>query len=250
MGDLKWMTASDLHIPYHNKRYLSMWFDVIRWWKPDVVDILGDLDDACPVSKYSAGLPIETEEKVVTYAPLIQDFFKDLRAIVPKAEIHFATGNHEARYDAYTDRNAPAYAGLITPELLWHTDKHGIELSYYSAPPVKRYGGFYVHHGPYAIKGGGNSAMKVVDEYHVSTIVGHTHCQAMVSKTFELRDEILTGIELGNLVDLDSPGMQYARLRDWQPGFAVLHVDGETAHPQMVPIVDNSCWVDGKRFTC
>lgn len=245
---MKWALVSDIHIPYHNERYLTGWFNFIKWWKPDVVDILGDLDDACPVSRFSTGTSIEYENAVVTYAPLIQKFFADLRGILPNSEIHFATGNHEARYDKYIDSKAPALAGLITPDLLWHTEKHGIDLSYYSAPPVKRYGGYHVHHGPYALKEGGDSSRKAMLEFGVSVAVGHSHAQAITAKTFELRDEIHYAIECGHLVNIHSSGMAYARLRDWQPGFVTMHLDGDAALPQIHPIIDDRFVVDGKLF--
>ena len=246
---MKWMLVSDIHIPYHNKRYLDMWFEVNKWWKPDVIDIVGDLDDACPVSKYSNGTPAEYENAVVSYAPLVQQFFKDLREQNPDAEIHYHTGNHEARYDHYVASKAPALTGLITPELLWKTETHGIDLSYYDAPPVERYAGYFVHHGPYAQKDAGSSVRKVMDEFNVSAIVGHSHAQAMVAHTYELRNEILRGIELGHMVDIKSNGMAYTRLRDWQPGFGIMHVDGDNGYPSLVPIVDNACYVDGKKFS-
>ena len=37
--------GSDFHIPYNNPRYTTLWFKVLKSLKPDVVAILGDLDD-------------------------------------------------------------------------------------------------------------------------------------------------------------------------------------------------------------
>lgn len=225
-----------------------MWLDVVRWMKPDVVDILGDLDDACPVSRFSAGTAAEVEGAVVTYAPLIKQFFADLREILPDAEIHFATGNHEIRYDKYIAANAPALAGLITPELLWGTENAGIMLSYYSNPPVHRYGDIYVHHGPYAVDKGGASVRKVLDDFNVSAIVGHSHRQAYVAKSYPLSGTELRGIELGHLTDINSSGMAYDIKHDWQAGFAFAHIVDDYPHLSLVGIHDNKCVVDGKTF--
>lgn len=252
-NDLKWQIGSDFHIPYDNPRYVDLWFRVQKWFNPDVVDLLGDIDDACPVSRYADGKPPEVIEASVTYAPLVQEFFRKNRENCTGSQIHFATGNHEQRYDDYIDRKAVALKGLITPELLWKTDTHGIELSYYNNPPVHRFGDIYVHHGPYALKGSGNSVQKVMDEYGVSCVVGHSHRQAMIFKTYKLRNEIRRGIELGHLTDVYSSGMGYDSLHDWQPGFAVAHIENsETPHFQLVSIYESShgfsCYVDGHRF--
>lgn len=247
-NDLKWLLVSDLHIPFHNKRWVDMWLDVVRWYKPDVVDILGDLDDACPVSRFSEGTPGEIEGAVVTYAPLIKKFFADLRSLVPNAQIHYATGNHEQRYDNYIDKNAPALKGLITPELLWGTDTSGIELSYYSNPPVHRFGDIYVHHGPYAHTKGGESVRKVMDDFNISAAVGHSHRQAYVAKTYPLPDIELRGYELGHLTDVNSSGMAYDMKHDWQAGFGYAHIVDDYPHMFLSRIKDDVCVVDGKVF--
>lgn len=243
------MFGSDFHIPYHDKRKLNLWWKVMKSFKPDTVAILGDLDDACPVSKYSDGKPEEVEQAIITYAPQVQEFFETTRKIRPDARIHYATGNHEARYDDYIARKAPALKELITPEFLWKTDTYGVELSYYNRPPFELYDDFYIHHGPYALKGAGNSVNKVLDEFGISCMVGHSHRQAFVHKTFELKGEILRGWEIGHMTDEKSEGMAYDRLHDWLPGFAVGYVDDGHVHVELITISpDYTCVVGGKRY--
>lgn len=253
-NDLKWLIGSDFHIPYENPRYMDLWWQVQKWFKPDVVDILGDLDDNSACSRYSDGSPDEVINMVSKYAPLVHKFFEDLRSNSPDAQIHFATGNHEQRYDDYMDKKAPALRGLVTPEVLWGTESAGVELSYYNNPPVHRFGDVFVHHGPYAAKGSGNSVNKVLDDYGVSCIVGHSHRQGAVFKTFQLRNEIKRGYELGHMTDVNSSGMAYDTLHDWQPGFAIAHIEnGEWPHISLISIQETSrgvsCFVDGKLFT-
>lgn len=246
----KVLFGSDFHIPYHNVRYMNLWMKVMKSFKPDTVAILGDLDDACPVSKYSDGKPEEVEQAIITYAPQVQNFFGDVRKALPKARIHYATGNHEARYDEYIAKKAPALKDLITPEFLWKTDTHGVELSYYNKPPFQLYDDFYIHHGPYALKGAGNSVAKVNDEFNITCMVGHSHRQAFVAKTFELRGYSVRGWEIGHMTDVTSDGMAYDRLHDWLPGFAVGYVENGYVHVEIVTISpDYSCMVGGKLYT-
>lgn len=244
----KWALVSDIHIPYHNKRHLDLWFDFIRWWKPDVVEIVGDYDDAPCVSKYADGTAKEHSDLIYTYAPLVQDLLRDIRSALPDAEIALHAGNHEARVNNYISSKAPALQGLITAETLWKTDTYGVDCYSYEDPPVKRYGKFYVHHGIYAAKGGGNSVRKMTEEFGVSIISGHTHRQAIVSQSFELTGEVRTGIELGHLTDIHSKGMSYTNLRDWQSGFGYAYIEKDEVFPFLVSISDNMAVADGHLF--
>ncbi len=45
-NDLKWMLSSDQQFPYQDDKMIELWFKVMKWFKPDVVDYLGDTDDA------------------------------------------------------------------------------------------------------------------------------------------------------------------------------------------------------------
>ena len=252
-NDLKWLLGSDFHIPYDNPRYMDLWWQVQKHFNPDVVDILGDYDDNSACSRYSDGKPDEIFNMVSKHTPLVKDFFKKLRENSPDRQIHVATGNHEIRYDDYIDKKAPALKGIITPELLWGSDTYGLELSYYNNPPVRRFGDTFVHHGIYAVKGSGNSVYKLMEEYGVSCVVGHSHRQSQVFRTYELKGEVRTGVELGHLTDVNSSGMGYDTLHEWQAGFAVAYIEnGVTPHFQLVTIRESShgfsCYVDGHRF--
>jgi len=55
-NDLKWMLSSDQQFPYQDDKAIELWFKVMKWFKPDVVDYLGDTDDQACYSKYTEGL--------------------------------------------------------------------------------------------------------------------------------------------------------------------------------------------------
>ncbi len=58
-NDLKWMLSSDQQFPYQDDKMIELWFKVMKWFKPDVVDYLGDTDDQACYSKYNEGLSSE-----------------------------------------------------------------------------------------------------------------------------------------------------------------------------------------------
>jgi len=54
-NDIKWAFVGDLQIPYEDERAVALWFKVMKWWKPDAIDIVGDIDDQLEYSRYSDG---------------------------------------------------------------------------------------------------------------------------------------------------------------------------------------------------
>ena len=247
-NDLKWLIGSDFHIPYEDPVAMSIWWQVMEWFKPDVIDILGDLDDNSACSRYSDGTADEVINATAMYSEFVKQFFAKTREMNPNAQIHFATGNHEQRFDAYIDKKAKAFKGLITPELLWETDTHGIDLSYYDKPPVHRFGDIWVHHGLHALTESGASVRKMVDDFGVSCIVGHCHRAGSYFKTYKLRNETLRGYELGHMTDVTSAGMSYDTKHNWQQGFAIAHIVNDHPHVQLISISDGVAVVDGKVF--
>lgn len=51
----KWAFVGDLQIPYHDKRAVDLFFKVMKSWKPDAIDIVGDIDDQLEYSSFSDG---------------------------------------------------------------------------------------------------------------------------------------------------------------------------------------------------
>jgi predicted phosphodiesterase len=54
-NDLKWLMASDIHFPLHDPRKVELFIKVMKWFKPDAVDYLGDIDDADSTGRWSVG---------------------------------------------------------------------------------------------------------------------------------------------------------------------------------------------------
>src|SRR5689334_2663314 len=51
----KWAFVGDLQIPYHDKRAVDLFMKVMKSWKPDAIDIVGDIDDQLEYSSFSDG---------------------------------------------------------------------------------------------------------------------------------------------------------------------------------------------------
>lgn len=267
-NDIKWMLGSDTQFPYHDPRAVELFFKVMKAWKPNVVDLVGDIDDQDCYSRYTEGksaefinnhkvgdghliLPAAQQE-----AAGAREFYEQVRSTVPDADIHSSLGNHDIRVFEYFDKKLPEYAQYITPQSLWGLDDLGITYTYYDQLPKHRFGDIYAHHGVAISQNAGESVRKDVDSFGVSLIRGHSHRLGDYYKTLELREETLRGFEIGHMSNEKSAGMMYTNIHNWQKGFAIAHVvkgsgtrDGLYPHIQLIEITkDYTCVVDGKIF--
>ena len=275
-NDLKWMLSSDQQIPYADKRTIELYFKVMKWFKPDVVDLVGDQSDQFCFSRWSEGRPAEFLEQIKRSSkdesanPFdgilelsqaeekpVAEFYSQHRKILKNSEIFVALGNHDIRAFDYFEKKIPAMMDQITPESLWGLDSLGIDYIYYNDRPKHRYGGVHVHHGMSISKNAGESVRNDIDSFGVSLVRGHSHRLASYSKSYPLRNETLRGWELGHMMDIDHEGASYDNVHNWQQGFAIGHIesgkdtiDGYYPHIQLIEVTrDYTCFVDGKKFS-
>lgn len=261
-NDLKWMLSSDHQIPYQDDRAIKLWFDVMRWFKPDVIDYLGDTSDQFCFGRFEKGstkeflntLPADVKlEHMLKHVKAAEkptaDFYRKTRRMRKDAEIFSALGNHDIRVFNYVDRAIPSIVADTTPEALWGLDNLGIDYIYYDDIPKHRYGDLYAHHGISISKHAGESVRNDVTDLGVSIIRGHSHRMGTYYRTFELRNETVRGYEIGHLCKVDSEGFKYSQVHNWQMGFAVGFISGGRVHIQPVEISpDYTAWVAGKHF--
>lgn len=272
-NDLKWMLSSDHQIPYQDDRAIDLWFQVMDWYKPHVVDYLGDTSDQFCFSNFELGrtkeflntVPKQEEmpegialpdanEMLMNFVKAEEkgtaDFYALTREKRKNAEIFSALGNHDIRVFAYADKYMKEIYEQITPESLWGLDNLGIDYIFYEDLPRLRYGGFYVHHGISAPAGAGAAVKTDMNNLGVSLIRGHSHRLGSYYQTYELRNETLRGYEIGHMCKVDSDGFKYSQIHNWQQGFAVGMIHNDEAHIQVVEILpDYTCWVAGKLFS-
>ena len=251
-NDMRWLFASDIHFPLHDARSVELWLKVLKWWKPGAVDLLGDIDDADSTSRWAIGpetsVPILDGGVIAT-----REFLATINSIVPDADKHFFDGNHGwFRHEKYLQKNAPAMIGLITPELLYESNKAGFQWHQYEEPPTRRYGDMYCHHGDSISKHAGESVRNDVLNWGVSLMRGHSHRLGNYNITYPITGQSFRGFEIGNMCD--SSKMDYDRSPNWQQGFAVGHVETnsagqEVSHIQLIEVHDHTCFVDGKKFS-
>lgn len=263
---MKFVVSSDQHFPAQNDRMIKLYLNVIKWFKPDQIDILGDTSDQACYSRYNDGSTDEffnsikkrPEESPMPFVEEnergAREFFELHRKMFPNADIFTALGNHDIRVFDYMDKKAPAWIHEVTPERLWGLDSLGISYIHYNDNPVKRWGDVYAHHGLSALKGGGDSVRSDMDALGVSLIRGHSHRAATIYKTYELRQERQIGMEIGHMADVKHPLMGYTNSKNWQLAFVVGHLVDNVPYFNLIDVHEApdgtvSCFVEGKFFS-
>ncbi|AVD99247.1 phosphoesterase [Streptomyces phage BillNye] len=272
MSDFKWAFVGDLQIPYHDERALALFFKVMKAWKPDAMDITGDIDDQLEYSSFSDGTTdeffsqlkkskqIEEESDAdfrrrVSPLPFVREnalgartFYTELRNDHKNCDIHVSLGNHDIRIFKYMDKKAPDYVEELTPNMLWGLDDLGISWRHYDLPPLERFGGIYVHHGATTTTTG--LAVKAdIENYNISLARGHDHRGGVVYKSYPMTNTTLVGLGTGHMCDPSAYGLRYTINPSWELGFGIGHVVDGVASLQFIPISpDYTCVVDGKIF--
>jgi len=256
---LRWAFVGDLQIPYHDKRALDLFMQVMKKWRPHAIDVVGDVDDQLEYSSFSDGTTDEFFNKVKKEdsnpLPFIKEnadgarqFYADLRSQHKRADIHASLGNHDIRIFKYIDKKSPDNKALVTPEFLWGLDSVGISYNMYHEPPRERFAGVHVHHGATTTTAG-LAVRADIDTYNVSLVRGHDHRGGVVYKSYPMTNSTLIGMGTGHMCDPTQYGLQYTINPSWELGFGIGHVEGNNVHLQFVPITrEYTCIVDGKLF--
>jgi predicted phosphodiesterase len=245
-NDTKWLMASDIHFPLHDPRKVELFMKVMKWFKPDAVDYLGDIDDADSTGRWAVGpeLMVGVGEGGVK---LTTELFAQTRDILPNADIHMHDGNHGwTRHNDYLKKNAPAMLDILDSDVLYQYSKYGVQWHDYDKPPVLRFGDMYGHHGESVSKHAGESVRNDCLTWDISLVRGHSHRMGAWYRTYPMTGRMIRGYEIGHLC-MESK-MDYTRAPDWQAGFAIAHVVNDWPHMQLIQINDYTCVVDGKVF--
>jgi len=245
----KALFVSDIHFPRHSPRHVNLLMKVVKAWKPDSIDLLGDIDDADSTGRWAEGTPDAIVGIGEGGVKETTQLFADLREERKDALIRMHDGNHGwTRHRQYLEKKAPALMDMIDADKLYEYSKHGVEWHDYDKPPVKLFdtGTLYGHHGESISKHAGESVRNDCLNWGVSLIRGHSHRQGVYKKSYPMTGQEIRGFEIGHLTDISQ--MTYTVNHDWQAGFAVGYIDDTGDHIQLIEIMDNTCYVDGKRF--
>ena len=171
------------------------------------------------------GIEIKACEQAIAY---LRDSFK-------RIPILFKIGNHEERWEKYLLSKAPELTRLDNMALsaLLKLKNYGVKVI--EKPNDIIANGLVIVHGHEKIRSGGkNPAQKLFNQVKHSAVCGHLHR----SSTYRWKgqggwDRCYTVGALCNLTP------QYAPSNQWNHGFAVVHLDGDSFNLENLEIIDH-----------
>lgn len=247
---------SDTQCPYEDKRALKSVIKFVGDYQPDEVIHVGDVVDFPQPSRWTKGTREEFEGSVFEDAAYtVKNLVAPLREVY-SGPIGFHEGNHDLRPRDYLAKYAPALAYAASKpfhvETLLQFDEYEIEL----LPEFNRIApGWITTHGH---RGGislsriaGNTALNAARKLGTSLIMGHTHRLGRGSESVGYDGKIvrqITGLEVGNLMDMKAAGYLKGGTANWQQGFGLIHIDGPHVQATPVSITNRRFVVDGVTY--
>lgn len=250
-----YVVISDTQLPYEDKSAVKALVNFIGAYKPDEVVHIGDVMDYPQPSRWTKGTAAEFEGSVFKDSEYAKRTFLEPLRNVYDGPIGFLEGNHDLRARAYLSKYAPALAesGAFDFESLLDFEKFEISRlpDFYEFAP-----GWIMTHGHLGrlsiSRIAGNTALNAAKKLGKSVIMGHTHRLGKGSHSVGYDGKVvktLTGVEVGNLMDMKKADYLKGGAGDWQQGFGVVHVDGNHVDVQLSHINGKKFTVDGRTYS-
>lgn len=240
---------SDLQVPYHDERAVAAVSQAIEDHKnpEDLVITIGDEQDFQTISRWVVGSEKEWERSIGRDRDTTVQVLKDLQVT------DTIRSNHTDRLFTKLASAAPGFLGLPELELPNFLKFNELGITFHPK-------GFEFAKGWIALHGdesgtsqlAGRTAANLSGKTGLNVVCGHTHRMGMAGQTTGIYGHIsrtLWGVEVGNLMDMESPGAAYSRIHNWQQGWAVLYQDGDKVTPSLMPIENRSFVLEGSRYS-
>lgn len=220
-------------------------FDFIVDFKPDIIDILGDICDFWQISKFDK----DPKRKGTIQDDIDQThkYLKDLRDIAPQAEIELHAGNHLDRLRKYIWRQAEELVCIRSLDLEYLLGLKDLNISYLGkAEDYKIRGDLVILHGTIIRKKAGDTAKANLEKYGMSVMCGHSHRGGSTFKSDLLG--IRGGWENFCLCDFKLAKEWRMDIADWQNGFSYIYYYPDRFEVHQCPIIKNKFTALGKEY--
>ncbi|AEJ92060.1 metallophosphoesterase [Mycobacterium tuberculosis] len=246
------VVISDTQIPFEDRKSVKALTQFIGDYQPDQLIHIGDLMDYPTPARWSKGTAEEFAKRMREHNEKGKRFLGDIRKVYD-GPFGVHEGNHDLRPREYLTKYAPAlaeYEGFFNFENLLDFDGFGIELlpEFYKVAPgwITTHG----HRGQISISRiAGNTALNAARKFGTSVVMGHTHRLGIGSHTEGYGGEmkrILTGFEVGNLMNQKLAQYLKGGTGNWQQGFGLLTVENSHVKAEPVPVHKGRFTVDGR----
>lgn len=234
------VVISDTQMPYEDAKALKLVIRFIGDYQPDEVVHIGDVIDYPQPSRWTKDTRAEFEGSVFEDSKYtVKNLVKPLREAYD-GPVGFLEGNHDLRPRAYLEKYAPALSETNAFDMATMLEFEAYEITqlpdFYDVA-----NGWVCTHGHLGgirlTQVAGNTALNAARKLGVSVIMGHTHRLGIGGHSVGYQGQVnqqLTGMEVGNLMDMSSAGYLKGGSANWQQGFGLLNIDGD--HVQATPV--------------
>ena len=248
------LAASDFHDEYVCPFSLSVFLDVARRVQPDIICLDGDMFDFPEVSSYDKDpSKILGMQRQIDFG--VNNFFKPLRELCPKAQIDFVLGNHELRLFKWLVRN-PALASLRCLKFneLLELDKYQINLiarkTFLTETRKSKAQNYYIYAERLCAYHGFSCSVthahKNLAQFGTWGFSGHVHEYQVASKK-DLNGE-KQWTSLGTMARLELAEEYIDGIANWNKGFGLYHISPSDILPEYVRIGSDSALYSGKVY--
>ena len=245
----------DTQVPFHDRKAMRAVIRAIGDLQPDELIHIGDLMDVPQPSRWNKDTRGEFEGSVFEDCEFAKvHLLQEIRAVYD-GPFGVHEGNHDERSRTYLAKYAPALAGTtaFNIETLLDFDGFGIDLLPEFNPVAPGWITTHGHRGMLSLSQiAGMTALNTAIRTGTSLIMGHTHRLGVASKVVEgyggVVKKTVTGMEVGNLMNMKLAHYLKGGTANWQQGFGLLTVDGKHVKAEIVPIHAGRFTVDGRTW--
>lgn len=245
----------DTQMPYDDRKALKAVIRYVGDTQPDEVIHIGDLMDYPTPARWSKGSAEEFAQQMVEDNEQAKRRFLGPLREVYDGPVGVHEGNHDLRPREYLTKYAPAlaqFADQFHIENLLDFDGFGITL----LPEFNKVAPGWItthgHRGQISLsRFAGHTALNAAIKFGSSVVMGHTHRMGVSHKTEGYGGEvkkILTGVEVGHLMNQKLATYLKGATGNWQMGFGLLTIDGQYVNAQTIPIHRGKFTVDGQTW--
>lgn len=242
-----WIVGSDIHIPKHDNKALSIFLQTIEKLKPDGVLLNGDIMDCGVWSRHDISKPPKkfwNDSQFIDASKrdydLMDKFLGKIRGFAPKAKLIWNMGNHEEWLREFIAESPAARTGNFSIKSRLQEVKHW---SLYPYKQMYRLGKLRVVH---TLVDGGSAAhaKKHLDILGKSVLYGHFHSIQVASKTTPEKNSHMAWCA-GSLSHTN-PAYLRNSPQNWSHAFTIVYVFESGGFQVDIKRIHNDrCVIDG-----
>lgn len=268
--------VGDFQIPFHDTTAIDVAQQIVRDFKPNVLDFNGDVLDLMRLSKFPGIVNDRNEYRQADLETELQIGISALKRFTQEVgpeKVYFKSGNHESRLERTIATAQPNQQAIMTLKKIRNvaTIENLLEINQLgkNVKFAKWPNGLWLHptfapdqnvwaeHGNETASKAAYTATRVSEKRGSSVVIGHVHRLGLTWRHLNQdRDRFM--IEGGHLSILGTPGEgddQYfgspfsvADYMDYQQGFSLVTFADDKVWPELVRIKNGTALWNGKLY--